>query len=504
MATVKFKSNKVLFKADKVSFCAADCTCTDPTGPTPPDPILTTCGACKSGTDCSAYIARGCTPTRLKLVLTEPTHRSSCLTCGDGKSIQWVSGAIAGEYILQQDPTQACRWQLVSTAAPVVVSGFDSGDCSGSPVTATRVTYQVVQSADGYAISVIAGFDAVKGAEFTLFSATVPGLLDSPGSGPVAGDSGFAFECFDYVERGGGRLGTDGTATVTLCPTIAPPSGCDDTPTCITVSGILIPVDLPDFTYDASVLGTAWYVPRTATCTWSSGTISLAGVTNLRIDVIQLDGSDPQTAPLGAGYYLTLSAWDGASAIPQVTYFLQAASSGGYYRNFDNIQDGFPSGLTVSTTCSPGIPSGFCPGMTPRTRVVGFTSVETNLDKHMAECSYGSVVMGDGAPLDIYTLTQDVAIPNRWVYDGPGPGVFVDGVYHSQIHIELLATGTGHTLFALVPGVAFLDPVLFQDDGTNTETSCCAALTFTNTNTAYNCGVAGINGTAYVPPSCIA
>jgi hypothetical protein len=512
--SVQFKSNKVLFRGGNVSFCAADCTCPDDT-PTDPPVIPNTCTTCKSPTPCAHYVGRKCTPRRLKLTLTEPTYQTACFTCDDSSTIKKVSGGIAGDYTLEQDPYQACRWVFTDSSPTLVVTGFTSGDCTTGGTTATRLDVSLAQTADGFAVQVIARFNSLKDSEFIVFSATSPGLLDFVNANVLAGDVGFPIECRDYQERGGGRLATGGTATVTICPDVPKICHCTDSPSCLTVGPLVIPPGVPDFTYDELATATTIAALRTNVCEWRSATVAAAGVSNIQVKVKWYDAADVH-AVQGCGYYLYVYAFDGVDIIDKAIYYHYGEDAGGVYELFEDFDSpGMIFATTVTLTCGDSIgptdptpPGGTvytpnCSGRVPRTRVIGFNMVENDIDKHMGECGYGSVVMGDGEKPDQYTLTQDPTTPSQWVYEGVGPGLFIDGVHHNLIRIVLTATGSGHTLTVAVLGTGGVtDPLLFQEDGSNAVTSCCAELTFINFNTSYDCSAVGINGTAYLPPAC--
>lgn len=478
---VQFKSNKALFKADRVSFCAADCTCTDATDPTPPDPTLNTCASCKSPRPCIHL--RACTPQRIKLVLTEPDFSNEeeisnpcvppcaasyevtiagmgvtnvggsfpdlsycngtwtayydagedtyvaeisggiedtivvfnvdesghtivgwtlyisssvttvgsfkttnpcsekvcppadtydgdgpiagatldvtgppgdtgCRACTDGTSLIKVSGTLAGTYTLEQDATQSCRWVLADDTPSLVVTGYPAGDCTGTGTDATRVEWSVTQLADSFQVTAVARFDSLKGAEFVLFSATGTGLLPVTGSVTVAGDESFPFACVDFTERGGGRLGTGGTATLSMCPDVPAVCHCQDSPTCIAVTPIVIPAGSPDFTFDDTATATRVKLTRSTICEWLSGTVSAAGVSNLQVKVKWYPADDTH-AERGCGYYLYLYAFDGVDPLLKGVYFHGGFDAAGTYTLYDDYLDnGVPLTLSVSLTCA--------------------------------------------------------------------------------------------------------------------------------------------------------
>jgi len=351
---VQFNSNAVLFHGESVCFSAtaSPCGCTDPTDPTPPDPILNTCGSCASEEPCAALLSAGCTPKRLKLTLTDPTFQTSCLSCtGDGKSIKVSSGTIAGDKTLEQDPYNSCRWLLTDSSPTLVVAGFDSTDCTSTETDADQIEYSITQNASDFTVRVVARFAAIKGSEFVLFSGNYPGLLTDSLTVALAGDSGFSFECFDYTERSGGRLGQGGTATLGMCPDLPAVCHCTDSPDCLVMTPVApLPLDDPDWTYDASVDGEAISLPRTGVCEWFTGTTSGFGVTNLQAKVKWYDVTDTQ-ATEGCGYYLYIYAYDGVNAILKGAYYRSNEDASGVYNLFDDVIAGLPRTIVVSMSC---------------------------------------------------------------------------------------------------------------------------------------------------------
>jgi hypothetical protein len=351
---VQFNSNKVLFHGDKTCFSAtaSPCGCTASTDPTPPDPTLNTCASCASTELCGYLAANLCTPTRLKLTLTDPTFQTSCQTCsGDGKSVRVTAGTIAGDKVLEQDPFNSCRWYLTDVSPTVVVAGFNSNNCTSTETDATQIEYSVTQNAADFTVRVVARFDLIKGAEFVLFSGNYPGLLTDSLAVALAGDSGFSFECFDYTERSGGRLGQGGTAAIGLCPTITI-CHCTDSPTCLVLTPVAsLPPGDADWTYDSTVEGVSIQLPRTNVCEWFTGTVSGFGVTNLQAKVKWYDTGDTQ-ATEGCGYYLYLYAYDGVNAVLKGAYYRSNEDASGVYNLFDDVISGMPRTVVVSMDCA--------------------------------------------------------------------------------------------------------------------------------------------------------
>lgn len=434
---VQFNSNIVLFNGDQVCFSASasPCGCTDPTTPTPPDPVLNTCASCASEAPCASLLSVGCTPQRLKLAFVDPTFQTSCQTCtGDGKSVRVTAGSIAGDKTLEQDPYDSCRWVFTDAAPSLVVAGFDSNTCTSTETDATEVEYSVLQNADDFTVLVIARFASIKGAEFVMFSVNVPGLFTDSVGVALAGDSSFSFECTDYTERGGGRLGMGGTVTLSLCPDLPDVCTCTNSPDCILLKPVApLPGGDPDWTYDPTVDGDSIKLPRTNVCEWFTGTTSGFGVTNLQAKVKWYDAMDTH-ATEGCGYYLYLYAFDGVNAILKGTYFHKGDDAGGLYELFDDVIGGLPRTAVVILDCAtPGMAPSTCPGTFLDTVTLGpeWTEVAT------AGCVTNTYPVWDGK------LPLDAVTPCLWIVDGHGLFDLPTTEQFAGASIQLTSDGAG-------------------------------------------------------------
>jgi hypothetical protein len=128
------------------------------------------------------------------------------------------------------------------------------------------------------------------------------------------------------------------------------------------------------------------------------------------------------------------------------------------------------------------------------------------ISKILSECAYGATVVGGGDTLTSYPLTQNPFDACLFEYSGTGPTLVVNGVNFNNLYIALrknVGLGSGFSIRATItiPG-AVTDPNWFVDDGTNTDDDCCAAQSFTNGITAYDCGDVGLGGSVIVTPAC--
>jgi hypothetical protein len=348
MANIQFKTNKVLFKADKITFCAAHCTCGTGNGGgggDPPDG----CVKCKSTKPCFRL---PCTPKTVRLAFSGITHTTP-VNCSGSGSIT-LTGNINGQtYDCPQDPEDLCRWLIDNPSSSLTATVWTGANGTGSIIqTTTRLRIGAVWVDSGLAIVASMIFDPYT--EWIIFLGNYTAGLDFPSPSFSVNGLATAVGCTSS-QFGGGRIGTGGTVAVTVCPTITPVTpacSCVDgsQPLCLYVNGLNITRDCNKFDvyageYTFDYLRTSLYMTHTASCTWSTGSLQPANNKNgVSFDIVY-----NASGPMGCGFYGTLT---GDHGVAGYYYSNRRTTVVGNFDLYQSVCPGLPGRLTVtSTTC---------------------------------------------------------------------------------------------------------------------------------------------------------
>lgn len=173
MANIQFKSNKVLFKADKVSFCATDCTCGTGNGSDGgggPDG----CAKCKSDKPCFRI---PCTPNTLRLAFSGINH-NILVNCGTGSIT--LTGSLNGTtFDVLQDPEDACRWLIDTLGGPLTATAWSGPNGTGT-ILQTTTRYRIGAVWVDAGLTVVASVIFAPYSEFIIFLGTYTAGSDFP------------------------------------------------------------------------------------------------------------------------------------------------------------------------------------------------------------------------------------------------------------------------------------------------------------------------------------
>jgi hypothetical protein len=339
MSTFQFKSNKVLFKANKITFCPTDCTCNHGVDPPPPPPPPN-CPDCVSVVKCPPL---QCTPSKVRVAFAGATF-PAYVNCGTGSVV--LAGTLNGMTLdLPQDPQEPCRWLIDNPASSLTLTAYSAAAGGGSIVaTTTRLRIGVQRVDDGIVVFATMVFNPYT--EFVLIVANLLATEFPSGSTAIPATT-FSTTCQQW-NYGGGRIGNGGTATITACPpTAAPACTCVDgsQPLCLRATGLsvkdtcsLFTPYTGDVTTDASP--TALLMTKTGVCTWSTGVQPASGMQKLTFGIVY-----NATGEQGCGYYGTLTG-DTATA----GLYFKAAGTGpaGVYRQYYSFCTGTPAAILVA------------------------------------------------------------------------------------------------------------------------------------------------------------
>jgi hypothetical protein len=351
MAQIQFKSNKILFKAAKISFCPTDCTCSTSGGTGSGGPGTPSCLTCQSTKKCALL---KCTPSTVRVSFASGTF-PAYVNCGTGSVV--LTGTINGmTFDLPQDPAEPCRCLLDNPTSSLTLTAYSGPNGTGSVIATTTRLRVGIQRVDA-GIVVFASMVFAPYTEFILLLGNST-LTDYPdGTFQISGVT-FPTSCTSY-QFGGGRVGTNGTISVTVCPSITPVTPtctCVDgsQPQCLIVRDLFITSACTKFTpytgeFSGDVASSELLVTKTGTCTWSSGTPIPR---NMKTGV-QVDITYNATGEKGCGYYLVLTGDAGEAA----RYFKAAGTDPtGQYKQYLNFCSGAPTLLNVALRGCPVAP----------------------------------------------------------------------------------------------------------------------------------------------------
>jgi hypothetical protein len=217
---IMFNGTQILFKGGKISFCPADCDCPPDDTHDPPPPPPTDCVTCKSTVPCSYFPT--CTPKQLQVTFSDVEITGSTIDCTSSQSVS-ISGTLDGTFTLQQDSSEPCRWLLEVPSSAITATRYTLPSGGGTSNSTTRLRIAVQRVPDGIAVSASMIFDPYV--EFILFLG--PLLMNTGDPFPLKPFTvtGYPFSVYcTNTNITGGRLGTNGTATVSTCGPVPPPT----------------------------------------------------------------------------------------------------------------------------------------------------------------------------------------------------------------------------------------------------------------------------------------
>jgi hypothetical protein len=335
LADIQFKNDKVLFLADKVSFCPDDCSCRTAHDPPPRPP--TDPGGGSEPSPCPGLTH---TPGQIKLTKTA-SPGTFCKFCADGTSISVPE--FPGEYILTQDPGNPCRWTLDTAFGSGSAQIFDAPGC-GSTVTLSTSLLRFVMEWVGDGFTLVVSFVYSPTNSTVVFS----GKHLAADWVPTFSVTSNLFGDYCLDSTAGSKVTWPGSIDVEeVTGGVTTPCTCTTSPTCLMIGGFTDLTTCPDFTVcdsevDSDCQRLYISLPNTASCTWAAAATKAGGVTDVAADLIY-----DAAGSLGCGYYLTLKA--GSTSLG--TYFQSSEKAYGRYRLVDSTTSGLPIELQVTTLC---------------------------------------------------------------------------------------------------------------------------------------------------------